>query len=217
MPEDRDPREHWNAVYSKKDRTAVSWYEATPVRSLAWIAATSVTKDTPIIDVGGGPSPLAERLIDLGYRDVTVLDVSDEALRRLEGSAGVHTILADVARWRPQRTYGVWHDRALLHFLTSDAERDHYFAALTQAVVLGGHVLIATFAPNGPEQCSGLPVRRYGLRDLSSLLGPAFAVEGSEQFDHHTPSGSVQRFHVGKFRRVIAQALSHPSAPSPPP
>lgn len=197
--------EHWDAVYGAKAENEVSWFEATPERSLALIARSGVDKSAPIVDVGGGVSRLADHLLAAGYSDVSVLDISGEAIRRLLGrqppDSPLHGIAADVTTWRPDRRYRLWHDRAVLHFLVGGDAREAYRRTLLAALAPGGQAIIATFAPTGPERCSGLPVRRYGAVELASFLGADFTPIESLMFDHVTPWGAVQHFHVGRFRR----------------
>lgn len=196
---------HWDQVYSAKAADSVSWFEASPQQSLGLIARTEAPKSAAIVDVGGGLSRLAGALVEAGYTDVTVLDISAEAINLLLSSqaAGVPVqgLVADVTQWRPARPYAVWHDRAVLHFLTDDDDRDAYRATLDATLAADGQGVIATFAPSGPERCSGLTVRRYGRADLEAFLGGGFSMLESYEFDHATPSGTVQRFHVGRFRR----------------
>ncbi len=156
---------HWNEVYGTKGESEVSWFEASPDTSIEIIACTGIDKSAPIIDVGAGISRLPDRLVERGYTDITVLDISTEAVRRLTdrlpADAPVRGVVADVTEWRPDRTYQVWHDRAVLHFLTKEVDRAGYRRALNSGLATGGQAIIATFALSGPERCSGLPVQRY--------------------------------------------------------
>ncbi|MCE3288527.1 MAG: Methyltransferase type 12, partial [Caulobacter sp.] len=163
-------------------------------------------KDAPVIDIGGGLSRLADELVLAGHTDVTVLDISAEAIRkRADRDGPVAGIVADITRWRPERRYAVWHDRAVLHFLTREEDRAAYRRALTEGLAEDGEAIIATFAPDGPERCSGLPVRRYGREDIEAFLGKAFVVVESGGFDHVTPGGATQRFHFARLcRRATA-------------
>jgi SAM-dependent methyltransferase len=198
-------RDHWDGVYGAKAEDEVSWFEASPEISLRLIERTGIAKSAPILDVGGGLSRLASRLVAAGYSDVTVMDISAEAIRRLlqrpAPDSAVQTILADVTAWQPGRAYEIWHDRAVLHFLIDERDREAYRSALDAALAPQGQALIATFAPSGPEKCSGLPVRRYGAADLEALFGDGFALLETFEFDHQTPTGRVQRFHVGRLQR----------------
>ncbi|MCX7586513.1 class I SAM-dependent methyltransferase [Phenylobacterium sp. 58.2.17] len=198
-------RSHWDTVYGTKAATEVSWFEPSADLSLALIARAGVAFDAPIIDIGGGLSPLADGLAAAGYGDVTVLDVSAEAIRlrlaRQASEVPIRGIAADLLTWRPDRSYQVWHDRAVLHFLTEASDQARYRRTLMDALVPGGQAIIATFAPSGPERCSGLPVRRYGPEDLQALMGPDFTMVESFEFDHLTPGGQTQRFHVARLER----------------
>ena len=199
-------RKHWDEVYATKPDNEVSWHEPVPRMSLDMIAATGLPRTAAILDVGGGLSRLTDHLIADGYHDLTVLDISDEAIRRLHERHGpespVTGVVADITTWRPQQIYDIWHDRAVLHFLTTEADQAAYRTALLAALRPGGHAVIATFAPTGPERCSGLPVQRYGFEELSRLLGGAFRLCHAFELDHATPGGRTQRFHVGRFERL---------------
>ena len=201
-----DRRSHWQNVYATKAEKEVSWFQENPIPSLDMIAATGITPDAGIIDVGGGSSRLVDSLLDKGFSQLAILDLSEKALeatkKRLGRRGGeVNWIAADVATWTPSDVYDLWHDRAAFHFLTNPADRDAYIASLKKAVRLGGHVIIATFAPDGPERCSGLPIVRYDPASLASALGPEFALIESRRHDHLTPSGSTQRFQFSRFLR----------------
>lgn len=193
---------HWDGVYETRPEDEVSWFEATPGASLDLVRRTNVSLDAAIIDVGGGLSHLAGTLVANGYSDVTVLDISDVAIRQLAARhQTVKGLVADITDWTPGRRYQVWHDRAVLHFLTDEADRAGYRRALLAGLEPGGQAIIATFAPTGPDRCSGLPVRRYGREDLEAFLGDTFQMVESFEFDHVTPAGRVQRFHFGRLQR----------------
>ena len=200
-------QDHWDGVYDAKDEAEVSWFEPAPRLSLDLIGRTNAPLDTAIIDIGGGLSRLADALVETGHSDVTVLDISEQAVRkRGERGGTVRGIVADITTWRPERRYRVWHDRAVLHFLIDESDRDAYRHALLAALESDGQAIIATFAPTGPERCSGLPVRRYGREDLAAFLGEAYEVVVSFEFDHVTPQQNIQRFHVGRLQRRSAPA-----------
>jgi hypothetical protein len=197
-------RAYWDQVYGGKAETEVSWYQPGAERSLKLIAAAG--PGAAIIDVGGGASRLVDGLLAAGYADITVLDVSDAALeqsrRRLGPLAGkVAWIVADITCWQPARTWQVWHDRAVFHFLTTPADQDAYIAALTEATLPGATVIMSCFAPDGPEKCSGLPVQRYDAAALAARLGDSYALTGAETEDHRTPWGATQRFMYATFKR----------------
>jgi len=165
--------------------------------SLALIAALGVRPETPAIDVGGGNSLLVDHLLERGFADVTVLDVSSAALAQAQqrvGEAPVTWLEADVCGWRPERTYGLWHDRAVFHFLVNPADRAAYLDALWAATAPGAAVIIGAFAQDGPESCSGLPVARYSADGLASVVGGLCEVTTTSQEQHTTPGGDVQPF-----------------------
>ena len=189
---------HWDDAYSSRSFTGMSWFQAEPTLSLELTALLRVEATAPVIDIGGGSSPLVDRLVAGGFGDVTVLDVSEAALRdaqaRIGEAPGVTWLHKDVLEWRPARRYGLWHDRAVFHFLTDHADRDRYLENLAEGILAGGAVIMATFAEDGPEYCSGLPVARYSADDLAGVLGRDFEIVATRRELHTTPSGGVQPF-----------------------
>lgn len=188
---------HWDDRYDAVGSTEVSWFSPEPHASLAMFDAVGVDPARSVIDVGGGASMLVDRLVDRGFGDVTVLDVSEVALaeaRTRVDAPSAHWIRADLLKWRPSRRWDVWHDRAVFHFLTDAADRARYREQLSTAVTPGGVVIVGTFAEDGPEYCSGLPVRRYAPDELVRELGydPDDATVRREI--HRTPSGADQAF-----------------------
>ena len=201
-----DRQTHWQNVYATKSEKEVSWFQETPAASLDLIAATGVAGDAAIIDVGGGTSQLVDHLIEKGFRRIAILDLSAKALGQAKQRLGrradmIDWIVADITTWEPSRTYELWHDRAAFHFLTEPADRGAYVIRLRKAVHPGGHVIIATFAPDGPERCSGLPIVRYDSETLARTLGPDFELVESRRHDHVTPGGNTQRFQFSRFLR----------------
>lgn len=201
--------EHWDRVYSSKSPSDVSWYQPKPTVSLDLIRRIAPTRETPIIDVGGGASTLVDGLLDAGYENVTVLDISGAALsvaqQRLGDRANhVSWIEADVLNAPlPSASYAVWHDRAVFHFLTDPGDRARYVEKSRDAVRPGGHVIVASFAPEGPTRCSGLDVVRYSPDTMHAQFGPAFRLLDSVREEHHTPSGATQAF-VYCLCRIVA-------------
>lgn len=196
---------HWDGVYARRALDAVSWYEAEPRKSLELIRASGVGRGAAIIDVGGGASFLVDELLSQGYSDLTVLDISSEVLSKLRDRLGpkaehVTLLQADVTELRPTRRYALWHDRAVFHFLVDQDDRARYLDVLKQALAVGGHLIIATFGPEGPERCSGLPVQRYSAESLVQTLGAEFTLVESFIDVHRTPAGSPQQFLFCHFR-----------------
>lgn len=200
---------HWERVHATRSPTDVSWYQAIPDRSLAWIEECQLPGDAPLLDVGGGASLLVDHCLTRGYTDLTVLDISPAALavsraRLGEGATSVDWVVADVTTFQPPRRYALWHDRAVFHFLIDPLLRSRYLDVLRLALAPGGHLMLATFGPDGPTQCSGLPVHRYDVATLTELLGAAFVLRDAVREDHVTPSGGHQQFQYGWWRRVDA-------------
>lgn len=195
-----DGKEHWDKIYGKKSPATVSWYRPHLERSLAVIQKAGLGPGDGIIDIGGGASTLVDDLLDLGYRDVTVLDISDLAITRAKERLGAR---ADAVSWLvgdvttielPERRFSFWHDRAVFHFLTAPEARRAYVAAVRRALRVGGHILVATFGPEGPEKCSGLDVVRYDAEALHGEFGSRFQKVESSVEHHMTPWGAEQEF-----------------------
>ena len=201
-----DRQAHWQNVYQTKGERDVSWFQETPEISLDLIRATGAGTAASIIDIGGGASRLADALLDEGYGSITVLDLSDQALATSRARLGARAAqvswrVADVTAWRPAATFDVWHDRAAFHFLTEPQDRSAYGECVREAVRPGGHVIIGTFALDGPERCSGLPVVRHDHATIGEVLGRSFRLAESRRHDHRTPGGAIQRFQFSRFRR----------------
>ena len=196
-----DAREHWRAVYAAKRPEQLSWHQPLPEASLQALERLGVRPEASLIDVGGGSSALAAELATRGWRDVTVLDIAGSAIGTGNAGAAVRRIEADILDWRPDRTYDVWHDRALYHFLVDPGDRAIYIEALKDATQAGSVAIIAAFALDGPETCSGLPVRRYDAEGLAAELGAAFAPVEAWTQAHVTPWGATQSFQWCTFSR----------------
>jgi ubiquinone/menaquinone biosynthesis C-methylase UbiE len=203
-----DSKEHWEGVYRNKAADAVSWYRSHLDTSLRLIDENAPDRNAAIIDVGGGESTLVDDLLQRGYRNLTVLDMSAVALDTTKQRLGS---IAEQVTWvesdimvvdLPEHRYDVWHDRAVFHFLTEPSQRDAYTRLLTRTLKQGGRVVIATFGPLGPNRCSGLDVRRYDVQLLSDEFGPGFELVTSTLEDHHTPAGSSQQFLYCSFRKL---------------
>lgn len=191
---------HWSNIYQTKAPDQVSWYQDYPQLSMQFIQGTGVEKTGHIIDVGGGASTLVDHLLDAGYQQLTVLDISAEALettRQRLGAQGDHVrwLEADITQIElPRNFYDVWHDRAVFHFLTRAEDRRRYVETVRHSVKVGGHVIVATFALDGPEKCSGLEVMRYSPQNLKGEFGDSFELVESTNETHHTPFGTEQKF-----------------------
>lgn len=195
---------YWNEVYQTKETDKVSWYQAEPNASLEAIALCGA-RSLSVIDIGGGASRLVGALLDQRRRDITVLDVSTKALtlsRLRLGAEGdqVSWISADITKWKPRRQWDIWHDRAVFHFLTESRDRQAYLQALKAAVPSGGHVILASFAPEGPDQCSGLPVQKYTPDEMVEVLGADFELQRCWGETHAPPGGGEQAFTWCLFR-----------------
>lgn len=197
--------EHWNDVYAKRTPTEVSWFQPEARLSLELVEACGVATRASIIDVGAGASTFADGLVAKGYSDITLLDIAEQAFaatRARMPDAPLQYLVADVTAWRPERTYDVWHDRAVFHFLTESAQRLAYRNALVSAVQPGGHVILGTFAMDGPERCSNLPVQRYSASTLAQEFSGALRAVEERSERHATPSGTQQSFVFVRFVRV---------------
>ncbi|WP_396625903.1 class I SAM-dependent methyltransferase [Luteitalea sp.] len=205
---------HWDRIYTSKPAEECSWHEPAPLRALEAILDVAEWVDSPIVDVGGGESRLVDLLLELGYRNVSVVDISEQALQRARARLGeaeglVDWLTADVGvpmasdepPW-PRAPFAVWHDRAVFHFLVDPAQQAAYLARLRASVGHGGHVVLATFDEHGPEQCSGLPVQRRSLEELSRVLSDDFELRAAARFTHLTPWGAAQPFVRCTWQRV---------------
>jgi SAM-dependent methyltransferase len=193
-------KEHWDSVYRTRGSEQVSWYQPHLDRSLAFLEATGLGRDARVIDVGGGASTFVDDLLDRGYTNVTVLDLSAAALDVAKGRLGsrasqVKWICADVTDPQlPSEAYEFWHDRAVFHFLREPAARARYVSAVRRMLKPGGHIVVATFGPHGPEKCSGLDVMHFTPEALHAEFGPEFARLSDAVEMHTTPWGSEQEF-----------------------
>jgi SAM-dependent methyltransferase len=204
-------RAHWERIYTERRPDDVSWYQREPALSLEMIRAAGLAPDARILDVGAGASLLVDRLLAAGFAKVGVLDISAAALRegrtRLGDAAEqVEWIVADLLNFEPDHPWELWHDRAVFHFLVDAEDRARYREALYRSVPVGGHLVISTFGPEGPERCSGLDARRYSAEGLAEALGDGVALVESRVEDHTTPSGGSQQFVYARLRRVDGEA-----------
>lgn len=198
-------KQHWEAVYTNKQPHEVSWTQARPETSLQYIREAGLPLSASIIDIGGGDSRLVDCLLEIGFTDLTVLDISSAAIDRAKARLGqladhVTWIVADVTEFVPQRNYDLWHDRATFHFLTTPQEVEAYVSKAARAVT--GFMTIGTFSENGPERCSGLPVKQYSEDELTQVLSTAFRKIRCTHEDHLTPFNTVQNFLFCNFGKA---------------
>lgn len=199
-------RTHWDQVYATKQLNEVSWYQSTPEISLNLIKNAQVSKDTPIIDVGGGDGFLVDNLLDLGYTNITVLDISANAIRRAqerlrERSELVKWVISDIVQFKPEQEYGIWHDRAVFHFLTKPEEISEYQLLVTKTLSDNGTMILGTFSDTGPLKCSGLEVSRYSQDELAHLFENTFHPDELLSHKHNTPFDTVQDFSFVRFQK----------------
>lgn len=202
-----DRKQHWETIYTSKGELDLSWFEALPAPSLQMLEAAGLTRETCVIDIGGGDSRLVDALVDRGLDCLAVLDVSSAALQRVQArlgrpAAALTWIEADVTAHWSLKPMDIWHDRAVFHFLTAPHDRARYLTSLRRTLKPLGTAIFATFAPDGPAQCSGLPVARYSPDTLSSELGDDFRLVHAMPYVHRTPWGTTQSFQYSRFSRV---------------
>ena len=199
-------KDHWEKIYTEKKPNEMSWFQTTPEKSLELIKIAGTSKDGNIIDVGGGASVLVDRLLDGGFKDVTVLDISSAALETAKNRLGDQAqkakwVVADVTQFNPVEKYDLWHDRAVFHFLTEESDRKKYAGIVAQATRPGGHLIMASFAPDGPDKCSNLSVCRYDRELIQKELGVNFNLIREDNEAHMTPWKKEQKFRYFLFRR----------------
>lgn len=197
-------KKHWETVYETKSPSEVSWTQQIPKTSLDFIEFFNLPKSAAIIDIGGGDSNLADHLLDLGYENVTVLDISAKAIERAKARLGslaekVTWIVSDVTNFEPKMNYAIWHDRAAFHFLTKYSQKEKYLELVNQAVE--GHLIIATFSENGPLKCSGLEIQQYSEKSLEEQFAQKFDLVSTKIEDHTTPFDTIQNFLFGIFKK----------------
>jgi ubiquinone/menaquinone biosynthesis C-methylase UbiE len=205
-----DTKSHWEQIYNTKSLTEVSWYQTHPSISLKLIEATGIGKGQRIIDVGGGTSVLVDCLLKKGFKELAVLDISASALEIAKTRLGIKAedvewYEADVTEFQPSHQFDLWHDRAVFHFLTNEGDRRKYIYVLKRTLAPGGHIIIATFAIDGPKRCSGLDTVQYDIESMSDQLGDEFELLQKLDEIHLTPGNQEQKFTYFMYRRKYIQ------------
>lgn len=200
-------KQHWDQIYQTKNFEEVSWYQEKPETSLEFLQKFNVPKDAKIIDCGGGDSYLVDNLLDLGYQDITVLDISEKALERAKQRLGnrakkIKWIVADVSSFQPPEKYDFWHDRAVFHFLKND-EVTKYLQIIKRNLNPGGHLVVGTFSENGPTKCSGIEIKQYSENTMSQVIEKYLRKIYCFTIDHLTPSNSIQNFVFCSFQNQL--------------
>ncbi len=200
-------KDHWEKIYQHKRMKEVSWYQEVPQTSLDIVEELKVPPTARVIDVGAGDSFLSDFLIRAGFVNISALDISVNAVERARSRLGVRShhvqyLVSDITDFEPSEPYDLWHDRAVLHFLTTDEEVSKYVASVQKSVVAGGHVIIGVFSDAGPKKCSGIDVRQYNEASMRVLLGEDFEVLRVFREDHSTPFDTTQNFIFGVFRKI---------------
>jgi ubiquinone/menaquinone biosynthesis C-methylase UbiE len=207
MMDSNERKTHWENIYNTKELKDVSWYQPTPQTSLDFLKEFNVGRDAAIIDVGGGDSLLVDHLLEMGYTDIAVLDISEQALNRARQRLGekakkVHWIVSDAAEFKPEKKYDFWHDRAAFHFLTNEVEINKYIDTIRNHLSSNGILIMGTFSEEGPKKCSGIEIKQYSEKTLSDKLSAFFKKIKCIKVDHKTPFETIQNFLFCSFRLI---------------
>lgn len=192
-------KEHWEKVFATKQETEVSWFQKNPKTSVQFFINYKISKDAKIIDIGGGDSYLIDHLLNLGYTNLSLLDISENAINRIKKRLGkkaekVTFIISDVLDFKPENTFDVWHDRASFHFLTSKEDISKYNLIVSQAIAKNGYLFVGTFSENGPLKCSGLEIFQYSESKFNAVFGNDFNILNCFTENHQTPFETIQNF-----------------------
>jgi len=204
--EEFDRKNHWEQIYQTKKPDQVSWYQPTPVTSLSFFEQYNVPKEAKIIDIGGGDSFLVDHLLNRGYKDITVLDISESSLERAKSRLGdrsglVKWIVEDAATFEPTERYDFWHDRAAFHFLTKEDEIQNYINTVQQSINPSGILVLGTFSEQGPKKCSGIEIKQYSETSMTDRLKGSFEKIKCITVEHKTPFDTIQQFIFCSFRK----------------
>ncbi|MCB0409107.1 MAG: methyltransferase domain-containing protein [Flavobacteriales bacterium] len=202
---DFNKKNHWENIYNTKQLNEVSWYQPTPETSLQFIQKLKLSKDASIIDVGGGDSFLVDNLITLGYTNITVLDISENAIERAkkrlgENASKIAWVISDICDFEPSKKYALWHDRAAFHFLNQKQEIEKYAQTLQNSLAENGQLIIGTFSKSGPLKCSGIEITQYNPENLASVFKELNLIE-CQQIEHQTPFDTTQNFTFCRFSK----------------
>lgn len=206
-------KDHWENIYQTKQLKDVSWYQPLPETSLDFLRQFNLPKTAKIIDVGGGDSLFVDYLLELGYTDLSVLDISEKALERAKERLGdkarlVKWIVSDVSTFEPQEHYDFWHDRAVFHFLTEEQDIENYMNVLAKGIQPNGILVMGTFSETGPTKCSGIPIKQYSEKSMTERLSAVFDKIKCLTVDHTTPFDTIQHFVFCSFRRKVILQLN---------
>ena len=198
--------DHWQNVYDKKNENEVSWYQKSPKLSLEFVKSLNLSLDAEIIDIGAGESRLVDNLLEMGFVNLSVLDISSKSIEKTKKRLGlksklVNWIVSDINNFNPTKKYDLWHDRAAFHFLKDSVEIDNYVKLVKSSLHNQGNLIIATFSENGPLKCSGLEVSRYSENSISDLFNNDFELIKSQKSIHKTPVSTSQEFLFSKFKK----------------
>lgn len=201
-----DRKKHWEDIYHSKPLSEVSWYQPIPQISINFIRESGISKSAKIIDIGGGDSFLVDYLLKEGYKNITVLDISEAAIKRARQRLGkradeVKWVVTDVAEFSTEETYDLWHDRAAFHFLTEKVDIEKYLETAQQSINSNGVLIMGTFSENGPKKCSGIEIKQYTDKSLTALFTPFFVKLKCVNSDHQTPFNTLQNFVFCSFRK----------------
>ncbi|HET8839396.1 MAG TPA: class I SAM-dependent methyltransferase [Flavobacteriaceae bacterium] len=207
---DFNRKKHWENIYKTKKPTDVSWYQPNPETSLHFLAQCHIPLDAKIIDVGGGDGFFVDHLLDLGYTDISVLDISETSLERAKKRLGdraaqIKWIIADAGNFKPTEKYDFWHDRAAFHFLTKEQEIRNYVETTKENININGILVIGTFSEEGPKKCSGIEIKQYSEKSMSERFIPFLEKINCTNIDHQTPFDTIQNFVFCGFRRIPAE------------
>lgn len=202
-----DKKQHWENIYQTKELNEVSWYQPKPATSLNFLEELTIPKNAKIIDIGGGDSFLVDHLIDLGYSEITVLDISEAAIQKAKNRLGnkaekVTWIVSDIVEFQPTEKYDIWHDCAAFHFLTNKEEREKYVLIADQSLNSKGILIVGTFSVNGPFKCSGIEITQYSEESMLNQFKSKFEKVNCFTIDHTTPFNTIQNFLFCSFKKV---------------